>query len=89
MKLAMRVIQNEDYWRLRSSLQDVFLLNQCQEFSWQAARLDYWVYFGNPHIEHYVLNEAICLWESEYGHIVAFRCVKREPLIIQGGRSRS
>lgn len=73
MKLSMRMCQTEDdYWRLRAFLREVFLLNNCRELSWQVARLDYWRYFGNEHIEHYTLDEAICLWETDNGQIVAF-----------------
>ena len=72
MKLSMRMYRDEDdYWRLRTFLREVFLLNKHWEFSWQVARLDYWRYFGNEHIEHYALNEAICLWETDDGRIAA------------------
>lgn len=73
MKLNKRPYQYEDdYWRLRAFLREVFLLNDCREFSWQVARLDYWRYFGNEHLEHYVLTEAITLWETDDGSIAAF-----------------
>lgn len=71
--LAPRMYQAEDdYWQLRAFLREVFLLNDCRELSWQAARLDYWRYFGNEHIEHYSLNKTLCLWETPDGHIAAF-----------------
>jgi GNAT superfamily N-acetyltransferase len=73
MKLFKHMYRNEDdYWRLRSFLQKTLLLNHHFEINWQAARLDYWRYFGNPHIEFYALNEAICLWETEDGDIAGF-----------------
>lgn len=73
MRLFKRVYQTEDdYWQLRALLRKVFLLNGRQELSWQVARLDYWRYFGNENIEHYQLNDAICLWETENHEIVAF-----------------
>ncbi len=72
MQTRMRMYQGEeDYWRLRAFLRDVFLLNDHREFSWQVARLDYWRYFGNEHIEHYVLKDTICIWE-EGDRIIAF-----------------
>ncbi len=72
-KLSMRMYHSEeDYWRLRAFLREVFLLNNYRELSWQVARLDYWRYFGNENIEYYALNEAICLWETSDGRIVAF-----------------
>ena len=73
MNLTMRMYQTEeDYWRLRAFLREVFLLDNCRELSWQVARLDYWRFFGNENIEGYALNEAICLWETEAGRIAAF-----------------
>jgi ribosomal protein S18 acetylase RimI-like enzyme len=62
----------DDYWRLRAFLREVFLLNDCYELSWQTARLDYWHYFGNEQFESYELNKAICLWETDDGRIAAF-----------------
>lgn len=73
MRLSKRMCQTEDdYWQLRTLLRKVFLLNDRQELSWQVARLDYWRYFGNENIEHYRLNEAICLWETADHEIAAF-----------------
>ncbi len=41
MKLIQRMYaQEDDYWRMRAFLREVFLLNNCQELSWQVARLD-------------------------------------------------
>lgn len=73
MKLTKRMYETEsDYWRLRAFLREVFMLNDHRELSWQVARLDYWRFFGNEHIEYYDLREAICLWESDDGRIAAF-----------------
>ena len=73
MKLTKRMYHDEtDYWRLRAFLREVFLLNDHREISWQVARLDYWRFFGNEHIEYYDLREAICLWETQDGCIAAF-----------------
>jgi GNAT superfamily N-acetyltransferase len=73
MKLTKRLYQCEnDYWRLRAFLRDVFLYNDRQEYSWQAARLDYWYWFGNPNLEHYALNETISIWETDEGDVAAF-----------------
>jgi mycothiol synthase len=73
MKLRKRMYQSEqDYWRLRAFLREAFMLNEWREFSWQVARLDYWRYFGNEHLEHYALTEAITLWETDDGRIAAF-----------------
>lgn len=71
MTFSIRMYRDDDdYWRIRAFLREVFLLNNRQELSWQVARLDYWRYFGNPNFEHYALNEAICIAESHDGCIV-------------------
>mgnify|MGYP000860837960 FL=1 len=42
MKPIFRSYQKEeDYWRIREFLREVFLLNNCYERSWHVARLDY------------------------------------------------
>ena len=60
---------DEDYWRLRAFLREVFLCNGRQELSWQVARLDYWRYFINKHIDHYPLSQAISIFETVDGRI--------------------
>lgn len=73
MNLNMRLYQTEnDYWKLRAFLREVFLLNQCHERSWQVARLDYWRFFGNTSFEHDDLTKTICLWETGAGQVAAF-----------------
>jgi mycothiol synthase len=60
----------EDYWRIRNFLREVFLLNERLEHSWHVARLDYWRW-------HYILNLQVCeliekvvtIWETETGQI--------------------
>jgi len=73
MKLTMQPYQNEeDFWRIRAFLREVFLLNNRLEHSWNVARLDYWRW-------HIVMNcgssesveKATRIWESEGGQIAA------------------
>jgi len=73
MKLAMRPYQTEDdYWRIRAFLREVFLLNGQCERSWHVARLDYWRW-------HFIKNCLVCdsvervtyLWETVGGQIAA------------------
>jgi mycothiol synthase len=60
----------EDYWRIRNFLREVFLLNERLEHSWHVARLDYWRW-------HYILNLQVCesiekiisIWETEDSQI--------------------
>jgi mycothiol synthase len=73
VKLTMRRYQNEeDYWRIRSFLRQVFLLNGRRQYSWHVARLDYWRW-------HLIDNCQICdplesvifMWETEDSEIAA------------------
>ncbi len=61
----------DDYWTLRAFLREVMLCNDRWELSWSAARLDYWWWFGNPHLEHYRLEDVIHIWETTAGDIIA------------------
>lgn len=72
MKPIMRCYRNdEDYWRIREFLRRVMILNNYRELSWHVARLDYWWWFGNPHLEKYSPEESVFLWEMEDGEIAA------------------
>ncbi len=65
----------EDYWRIRAFLREVFLLNGRREMCWQAARLDYWRW-------HVVLNcEALPAIEpiSSCGIRPAGSCRRSQP----------
>ena len=67
MQLTMRAYQTEeDYWRIREFLREVFLLNDRREFCWHVARLDYWRWHlietcqvCNP------IESVIFIWETE------------------------
>jgi mycothiol synthase len=71
MKIYTRIFQNEnDFWRIRNFLREVFLLNSRLEHSWHVARFDYWRW-------HLITNCRICdsmkkvttLWETGEGQI--------------------
>ena len=73
MKLSMRPCTDEDdFWRARNFLREVFQPNDRLEHHWPVARLDYWRW-------HYILTCNICksvevgmvLWENADGKIVA------------------
>lgn len=43
MKTTMRRYQrDDDYWRIRTFLRDVLLINNRDQVSWEVARFDYW-----------------------------------------------
>jgi ribosomal protein S18 acetylase RimI-like enzyme len=73
MKATVRKYQTEDdYWRIRAFLREVFLLNERRELSWHVSRLDYWRW-------HVIENCSSCdpledvtfIWETGDGRIVA------------------
>ncbi|RJP54925.1 MAG: GNAT family N-acetyltransferase [Anaerolineaceae bacterium] len=65
-------INEEDFWRVRNFLREIFPLNDRLEHSWNVARLDYWRW-------HYIntcnicesMEKGIVLWETTDGKIVA------------------
>jgi GNAT superfamily N-acetyltransferase len=68
----MRPYQDEeDFWRIRAFLRDVFLLNGRLERSWSLLRWDYWRWHINENIFHLPLDEAVWLWETAEGRIGA------------------
>jgi mycothiol synthase len=72
MNLIRRSYQNEDdYWRIRSFLRDVYLRNGRREISWPAARLDYWRRHGIANMNEGPLETCVFLWETEEGKLVA------------------
>jgi GNAT superfamily N-acetyltransferase len=72
MRLSVRSYQDEeDYWRIRAFLREVFQCNGRRERSWSVVRFDYWRWHGNENIEHHRLEEVIFIWESGDGRIGA------------------
>jgi GNAT superfamily N-acetyltransferase len=72
MKLTLRKYQTEnDYWRIRRFLRDVYLCNDRREFSWPLYRWDYWRWHINENIFRFELGAAIFLWETAEGQIAA------------------
>jgi len=71
MKPLMRNYQSEeDYWRIRSFLREVSLLNDRHDYSWDILRWDYWRWHVNLNIFQLKLEEVVRLWELD-GQIVA------------------
>ena len=73
MKPTMRRYQKEDdYWRIREFLRQVFLLNDRRELSWQVARLDYWRWHGVANCAEYPSIDGVTfIWETADGRIAA------------------
>jgi ribosomal protein S18 acetylase RimI-like enzyme len=72
MKTTFRPYQSEDdFWRMREFLRQVFLLNDRREISWHVARLDYARWHTCLNCAHVGLEEVAYLWEQD-GQLVAF-----------------
>jgi mycothiol synthase len=64
--------KEDDFWRARNFLREIFLLNDRLEHSWNVARLDYWRW-------HYIktcnifgsVEKGMTLWEDTDGRIIA------------------
>ncbi len=71
MDLKRRCYESdEDTWRIRAFLRDVFLRNDRLDRSWQAYRFDYWQWHGIMNLGDGVL-EDIFIWEDANGRIAA------------------
>ena len=72
-KLTMRRYRNEDdYWRIRSFLREVFLLNGYRQHSWPVGRLDYWRWHGVENCGGCgPVESVVFVWETEDGEIAA------------------
>jgi mycothiol synthase len=72
MKATMRTFENqEDYWRIRPFLREVFLLNGRRELSWQVARWDYWRWPGVESWGDGPLEGRVFIWELSDSRIAA------------------
>jgi mycothiol synthase len=72
MKLIQRKYrQDDDQWKIRQFLREVFLLNNRHEFSWPLYRWDYWRWHVNENIFKFNLEAAVFLWETTDGKLVA------------------
>jgi hypothetical protein len=73
MKLSMHTCNIEDdFWRVRNFLREVFLLNDRLEHRWHVARLDYWRwhYIKTANITASV-EKGMAIWEDADGKIIA------------------
>jgi GNAT superfamily N-acetyltransferase len=72
MELEMRRYAGEDdYWRIREFLREVFILNGRRELSWQAYRFDYWRWHGIENMGHGTLENDVFIWETADGEMAA------------------
>jgi mycothiol synthase len=72
MTLSLRKYQTEDdYWRIRNFLREVFLLNDRRMLNWPVARLDYWRWHGIMNLADGSLETGVYMWETPEGQIMA------------------
>jgi mycothiol synthase len=72
MKLVMRPYRTEDdFWRIREFLRQVFMLNDRHMHNWPVARWDYWRWHGILNLGDGKLEEHVWMWETPDGRIVA------------------
>ena len=71
--LTLRPYQSEDdFWRMRRFLREVFLLDSRRSLSWPVTRLDYWRWHGILNLGDGTLENDVFLWETSEGEIAAF-----------------
>ncbi|MCW4051109.1 MAG: GNAT family N-acetyltransferase [Candidatus Bathyarchaeota archaeon] len=70
MKPVMRRYQSEeDFWRIKDFLREVFRLNEFTERSWPVQRLDYWRW--HEAARSHELKDSVFIWENEGNEVVA------------------
>ncbi len=66
MKATFRPYQSEDdFWRMREFLRQVFVLNNRRQRSWHVARLDYARWHCCLNCAHVRLEDVAFLWETD------------------------
>ena len=72
MKSTVRRYQkDQDYWAIRRFLREVFLINKCEQVSWEVARFDYWRWHGILNMKDGTLEDDVFIWEDKNGKITA------------------
>lgn len=71
-ELRMRPYQeDDDYWRIREFLREIFRLNQWRELSWQVYRFDYCRWHVYKNVVGCHPDEVVFLWEQPDGRLAA------------------
>ena len=71
-QFAMRRYRgDDDFWKMRAFLREVFLLNDRIERSWSTPRLDYWRWHFIETCEAEPMEQVTYLWESDDGRLAA------------------
>jgi mycothiol synthase len=62
---------DEDYWKIRAFLREVFLRNGRRQRSWDVVRFDYWRWHGVANLSQFSLQDVVYIWETPDGQIGA------------------
>jgi mycothiol synthase len=84
-RFSVRQFNSEDdFWRIRNFLREVFLLNDRRMFCWPVARWDYWRWHGILNLGDGSLERDVFIWEREDGQIAAvLNCEKLGQAFLQ------
>lgn len=71
-KMTMRRYRgDDDFWRMRAFLREVFLINERLERSWSTPRLDYWRWHFIQTCGSDPMEKVTFLWETKDGRLAA------------------
>jgi mycothiol synthase len=62
---------DDDYWRIRDFLSEVFIENNRHEHCWPVMRMDYWRWHGIVNQGDGSLEKDVTLWETEQHQLAA------------------
>ncbi|MFN2146284.1 MAG: GNAT family N-acetyltransferase [Anaerolineales bacterium] len=68
--IKKKLTHDDDYWRARAFLRQVYILNNRKPISWSAVRLDYWKNHITA-IDNHKHEATPTLWETPAGEIIA------------------
>lgn len=72
MQYQHRLYQNEDdFWRIREFLRQVFLANDRREWGWHVSTLEYARAHVYPNCSHLRMEDVVHMWETHSGQIAA------------------
>ena len=72
MKIKMRMIKTEDdFWKIRTFLREVTILNHLRQRSWHISRWDYWRWHGIENCGCDPMMDTVLIWETSGGKIAA------------------
>jgi mycothiol synthase len=84
LNLILRRLRDEnDYWRIRDFVRQVFLLNGRRQTSWHIARLDYWWARRHEFLPDTPIEQVVFIWETQEGQIAAVLHPEHKGIVFQ------